>query len=184
MKLAHHFSPTRHRSTVNNNEVGQHNLQIGALLSKLNAWGLELEPSEDRNQANEAAATCTSHVLIVASHSTSLSSRTSQRISQASMAAEGYLPAAAPRQRGYIFDTCDGSSTTKVHAPTPSHVRYQAPAPTRGHMLTSPAALRAQEVAPYLRVINASAPCARAASRDMDRQLPVSPPWRWRPTHT
>ena len=111
MKLAHHFSPTRHRSTVNNNEVGQHNLQIGALLSKLNAPGLELEPSEDRNLANEAAATRTMHVLILASHSTSLSSRISQRTSQASMAAGWYLPAAVPRQRGYIFDAFDGNST-------------------------------------------------------------------------
>ena len=76
------------------------------------------------------------------------------------MAAGWYLPAAVPRQRGYIFDAFDGNSTAMVRAPTFSHARCPAPAPMRGHMLTSPAALRAQEVAPYLRVINASAPCA------------------------
>ena len=99
---AHPFSPTSRLSVTNNNELGQHNLQLGALSSKCNAWGVELEPSEDRNQANEVAATRTLHVLIVASHSTSLSSRISQRISHASMAAGGYLPAAVPRQRGYL----------------------------------------------------------------------------------
>ena len=175
-KLAHQFSLTCRWSVTNNNELGQHNLQLGALSSKCNAWGVELEPSEDRNQANEVAATRTLHVLIVASHSTSLSSRISQRISHASMAAGGYLPAAVPRQRGYIFDIFGGSSTSKVRIANPAHASCPAPARTHAHILTSYTALRAQVITPYLYVITAVAIITCRASTTAQAARTYPPP--------